>query len=178
MNKNKQKMQKRDEQKTLHSSNFERSWEKTQWIGTEAFGIEREEHSRIVQLNDCQLAEKELQIFVLQEDADYQKKEFEEELDRAAHAQMEIFILHKCVQGSKQKNFSLLVESQRLLESSKLSDRLVSKLENDNVQKQVDVNSLSEKIKILRIGLLQALKTLDVNSEPWCDGIIDKPRAQ
>ncbi|KAL5184261.1 Protein NETWORKED 1D [Glycine soja] len=138
------------------------------------FGIEREEHSRIVQLNDCQLAEKELQIFVLQEDADYQKKEFEEELDRAAHAQMEIFILHKCIQGSEQKNFSLLVESQRLLESSKLSDRLVSKLENDNVQKQVDVNSLSEKIKILRIGLLQALKTLDVNSEPWCDGIIEE----
>ncbi|KAG4943672.1 Protein NETWORKED 1D [Glycine max] len=113
-------------------------------------------------------------MFVLQEDADYQKKEFEEELDRAAHAQMEIFILHKCIQGSEQKNFSLLVESQRLLESSKLSDRLVSKLENDNVQKQVDVNSLSEKIKILRIGLLQALKTLDVNSEPWCDGIIEE----
>ncbi|KAG4921566.1 hypothetical protein JHK86_050379 [Glycine max] len=119
-------------------------------------------------------AEKELQIFVLQEDADYQKKEFEEELDRAAHAQMEIFILQKCIQGSEQKNFSLLVESQRLLESSKLSDRLVSKLENDNVQKQVDVNSLFEKIKILRIGLLQALKTLDANSEPWCDGIIEE----
>ncbi|KAG4916116.1 hypothetical protein JHK87_053673 [Glycine soja] len=135
---------------------------------------EREEHSRIVQLNDCQLAEKELQIFVLQEDADYQKKEFEEELDRATHAQMEIFILQKCIQDSEQKNFSLLVESQRLLESSKLSDRLVSKLENDNVQKQVDVNSLSEKIKILRIGLLQALKTLDVNSEPRCDGIIEE----
>lgn len=50
-----------------------------------------------MQLNDCQLAEKELQIFVLQEDADYQKKEFEEELDRAAHAQMEIFILQKCI---------------------------------------------------------------------------------
>ncbi|KAG5048799.1 hypothetical protein JHK85_009902 [Glycine max] len=134
---------------------------------------EMEEHSKIVQLNDCQLAEKELQIFVLQEDADYQKKEFEEELDRAVHAQMEIFILQKCIQGSEQKNFSLLVESQKLLESSKLSDRLVSKLENDNVQKQVDVNSLSEKIKILRIGLLQALKTLDVNSEPWCDVAIE-----
>ncbi|KAL2569311.1 hypothetical protein AAZV13_18G121100 [Glycine max] len=87
---------------------------------------------------------------------------------------MEIFILQKCIQGSEQKNFSLLVESQRLLESSKLSDRLVSKLENDNVQKQVDVNSLFEKIKILRIGLLQALKTLDANSEPWCDGIIEE----
>ncbi|KAG5072386.1 hypothetical protein AAZX31_03G138500 [Glycine max] len=135
---------------------------------------EREEHSRIVQLNDCQLAEKELQIFVLQEDADYQKKEYEDELDRGVHAQMEIFVLQKCIQDLEQKNFSLLVECQRLLEASKLSDRLISKLENDNVQKQVDVNSLSEKIKMLRIGLLQVLKTLDVNSEPWCEDVTEE----
>jgi len=135
---------------------------------------EREEHSRIVQWNECQLAEKELQIFVLQEDADYQKKEYEEEMDRSVHAQMEIFILQRCIQDLEQKNFSLLVECQRLLEASKLSDRLISKLENDNTQKQVDVNSWSEKIKILRIGLLQVLKTLDVNSQPWCENMIEK----
>jgi len=135
---------------------------------------EREEHSRIVQLHECHLAEKELQIFVLQEDADYQTKEYEEEMDRSVHAQMEIFILQRCIQDLEQKNFSLLVECQGLLEASKLSDRLISKLENDNTQKQVDVNSLSEKIKILRIGLLQVLKALDVNSEPWCENMIEK----
>ncbi|KAK7378390.1 hypothetical protein VNO80_03829 [Phaseolus coccineus] len=134
---------------------------------------EREEHSRIVQLNECHLAEKELQIFVLQDDVDYQRKEYEEEMDRSVHAQMEIFILQRCIQALEQKNFSLLVECQRLLEASKLSDRLISKLENDNTQKQVDVNSLSEKIKILRIGLLQVLKTLDINSEPWCENMIE-----
>ncbi|BAT85467.1 hypothetical protein LR48_Vigan50s003600 [Vigna angularis] len=135
---------------------------------------EREEHSRIVQLNECHLAEKELQIFVLQEDADYQTKEYEEEMDRSVHAQMEIFILQRCIHDLEQRNFSLLVECQGLLEASKLSDRLISKLENDNTQKQVDVNSLSEKIKILRIGLLQVLKALDVNSEPWCENMIEK----
>jgi len=134
---------------------------------------EREEHSRIVQLNECHLAEKELQIFVLQEDADYQKKDYEEEMDRSVHAQMEIFILQRSIQDLEQKNFSLLVECQRVLEASKLSDRLISKLQNDNTQKQVDVNSLSEKIKILRIGLLQVLKTLDINSEPWCENMIE-----
>ncbi|KAK7396385.1 hypothetical protein VNO78_17355 [Psophocarpus tetragonolobus] len=135
---------------------------------------EREEQSRIVQLNECQLAEKELQIFVLREDSDYQKMEYEEELDRAVHAQMEIFVLQKSIQDLEQKNFSLLVECQGLLEASKLSDSLISKLENDNVQKQVDVNSLSEKIKILRIGLLQVLKTIDINSELWCEDMIEK----
>ena len=64
-------------------------------------------------------------------------KEYEDELDRGVHAQMEIFVLQKCIQDLEQKNFSLLVECQRLLEASKLSDRLISKLENDNVQWQL-----------------------------------------
>ncbi|KAK7285309.1 hypothetical protein RJT34_20076 [Clitoria ternatea] len=135
---------------------------------------EREEHSRIVQLNESHLAEKELQIHILQEDASYQKQEYEEELDRAVHAQMKIFILQKCIQDLEQQNFFLLVECQRLLEASKMSDRLISKLENDNVQKQIDANSLSEKIKILRIGLFQVLKTLDVDGEHWCEDIIEE----
>ncbi|KAK7336779.1 hypothetical protein VNO77_17327 [Canavalia gladiata] len=134
---------------------------------------EREEHSRIVQLNESHLAEKELQIHILEENANYQKKEYEEELDRSVHARMEIFILQKCIQDLEQKNFSILVECQRLLEASKMSDRLISKLENDNAQKQVDVNSLSEKIKILRIGLLQVLKTLDIDSEHCCEDTIE-----
>ncbi|KAJ1433100.1 Protein Networked [Sesbania bispinosa] len=135
---------------------------------------EREEHSRIVQLNEGHLAEKEFQIHILEEDAYYHRREYEEELDRAVHAQMEIFILQKCIQDLEQKNFSLLVECQRLLEASKMSDRLISKLEDDNVQKQVDANLLSEKIKILRIGLLQVLKTVDTNSKHWCGDIIEE----
>jgi chromosome segregation ATPase len=47
---------------------------------------EREERSRTVQLNEGHLVEKEFQIHILQEDASYQKKEYEEELDRAVHA--------------------------------------------------------------------------------------------
>ncbi|CAK8543490.1 unnamed protein product [Lathyrus sativus] len=126
---------------------------------------EREEHSRVVQLNEGHLVEKEFQIHILQEDANYQKKESEEELDRNLRTQIEIFILHECIRESEKNNFSLLVERQRFLEASNMSDRLISKLENDNVQKQVDANLLSEKINMLRIALLQVLKTLDNNSE-------------
>lgn len=126
---------------------------------------EREEHSRIVQLNEGHLVEKDFQIHILQEDANYQKKESEEELDRDLRTQIEILILHECIRESEQNNFSLLVERQRFLEASNMSDRLISKLENDNVQKQVDANLLSEKINMLRNALLQVLKTLDNNSE-------------
>ncbi|KAL1367392.1 hypothetical protein HN51_021457 [Arachis hypogaea] len=125
----------------------------------------REEHSRVTKLSENELAEKESQIHALQEDADLQKKEYEEELDRAMHAQMEIFILQKSIQDLENKNFSLLIESQRLLEASKLSERMISKLETENARKQGDVDSLSEKIRILRIGLLQVLKTLNTDGE-------------
>ncbi|TKY52652.1 NETWORKED 1D [Spatholobus suberectus] len=135
---------------------------------------EREEHSRVLKLNEDELAEKELQIHTLQEDANCKKKEYEEELDRAMHAQIEIFILQKCINDLEKKNFSLLVECQRLLEASKMSDQMISKLETENVQKQVDVNSLSEKIKVLRIGLLQVLKTLDINSEHFCEDVLEE----
>ncbi|KAI4349478.1 hypothetical protein L6164_010062 [Bauhinia variegata] len=135
---------------------------------------EREEHSRIVQLSESQLADKALQIHILQGDADSMRMEYEEEQDRSVRSQIELFILQKCIQDLMEKNFSLLVESQRLLEASKMSERLVSKLENENLQKQVDINSLSEELRILRIGLLQVLKTLDIDSEHLCEDMIDQ----
>ncbi|KAK7355838.1 hypothetical protein VNO80_15100 [Phaseolus coccineus] len=135
---------------------------------------EREEHSRVLKLNEDELVEKELQIHILQEDANCKKKEYEEELDRAIHSQIDIFILQQCIDDLEKKNFSILVECQRLLEASKMSDRMISKLETENVQKQVDVNSLSEKIKILRIGLIQVLKTLENNSGHFSEDMLEE----
>ncbi|KAG5116920.1 hypothetical protein JHK84_043033 [Glycine max] len=54
---------------------------------------EREENSRVLKLNEDELAE----------------KEYEEELDRAIHAQLEIFILQKCIDDLEKKNLSFLV---------------------------------------------------------------------
>ncbi|KAL5163306.1 Protein NETWORKED 1D [Glycine soja] len=135
---------------------------------------EREENSKVLKLNEDELAEKELQILILQEDANCKKKEYEEEVDRAIHAQLEIFILQKCIDDFEKKNLSLLVECQRLLEASKMSDKMISKLETENVQKHVDVNSLFEKIKILRIGLIQVLKTLDNNSGHFGEDMLEE----
>ncbi|KHN03816.1 hypothetical protein glysoja_011045 [Glycine soja] len=108
---------------------------------------EREENSKVLKLNEDELAEKELQILILQEDANCKKKEYEEELDRAIHAQLEIFILQKCIDDLEKKNLSLL---------------------------HVDVNSLSEKIKILRIGLIQVLKTLDNNGGHFSEDMFEE----
>ncbi|CAK8571884.1 unnamed protein product [Lathyrus sativus] len=128
---------------------------------------QREEHCRVLKLNEDEVANKELQIHTMQEDAKCRKEEYNEELDKAIHTQIEIFILQKFIQDLEKKNFSLLVESQRLLEASKMSDRMISKLETESIQKQDDVNSLAEKLKILRIGLLQVVKTLGINGDHY-----------
>ncbi|KAG4949582.1 hypothetical protein JHK85_043460 [Glycine max] len=107
---------------------------------------EREENSRVLKLNEDELAEKELQILILQEDANCKKKEYEEELDRAIHARLEIFILQKCIDDLEKKNLSFLI----------------------------DVNSLSKKIKILRIGLIQVLKTPDNNSGHFGEDMLEE----
>lgn len=135
---------------------------------------QREEHCRVLKLNEDEVANKELQIQTMQEDAKCRKEEYDEELDRAIHAQIEIFILQKFIQDLEKKNFSLLVESRRLLEASKMSDRMISKLETESIQKQDDVNSLSEKLKILRIGLLQVVKTLDTNGDHFFEDMLDE----
>ncbi|CAL5206989.1 unnamed protein product [Lathyrus oleraceus] len=135
---------------------------------------QREEHCRVVKLNEDEVANKELQIHTMQEDAKLRKEEYDEELDRAIHTQNEIFILQKFIQDLEKKNFSLLVESQRLLEASKMSDIMISKLETESIQKQDDVNSLSEKLKILRIGLLQVVKTLGVNGDHFFEDMLDE----
>ncbi|MCH83348.1 intracellular protein transport protein USO1-like, partial [Trifolium medium] len=135
---------------------------------------QREEHCRVVKLNEDELANKDLQIHTMQEDAKCRKEEYNEELDRAINSQIEIFILQKFIQDLEKKNFSLLVECQSLLEASKMSDSMISKLETENIQKQYDVDSLSEKIKILRIGLLQVLKTLDINGESFFEDMLDE----
>lgn len=135
---------------------------------------EREEHYRIVKLNKSHLAEKELQIQILQEDANCQKKEYEDELDRALQAQIEIFILQNCIQELEKKNSSLLVERQRILEAFKISEELISQFKNQHVQKQVDMNSLYEITRKLSIELLQAVKTLDLSNEHFGGEVIEE----
>ncbi|KAL2663952.1 hypothetical protein AAZV13_02G130300 [Glycine max] len=126
---------------------------------------EREENSRVLKLNEDELAEKELQILILQEDANCKKKEYEEELDRAIHAQLEIFILQKCIDDLEKKNLSLLVECQRLLEASKMSDKMISKLETENAIAQSNLSLIYENIIFEK---LMELKELGEDLDKHC----------
>ena len=129
----------------------------------------KEEHASFSRLSGTRLASMELQIRVLEEEGQCRKKEYEEELDKSVSAQTEIFILQKCVNDLEDKICSLLIERQKLLEASKLSEKLISELEHENLEQQVEVKSLFEQIKKLRMGLYPVLKTLGINEDRFED---------
>lgn len=125
---------------------------------------EKQEHASFVKLSEGQLGGMEMQICHLQEEGLCRKQEYEEEQDKAFCAQIEILILQKCVQDLKEKNFSLFIEHQKLLEAFQKSNKLISVLEHASIEHQVEVKSFSEQNKILREGLYQILKTFDIDA--------------
>lgn len=137
----------------------------------------KQEHASFSRLSDTRLAGMELQIRVLEEEEQCRKKEYEEELEKAVSAQIEIFILQKCVNDLEEKIVSHLIEFQNLWEASKLSEKLISELERDNLEQQVEVKSMFEQIKKLRTGLYQVLKTLDIDAHHGFDDKINPDEA-
>ncbi|KAK8711602.1 hypothetical protein V6N13_146880 [Hibiscus sabdariffa] len=124
---------------------------------------EMQQHVSFVQLSKTRETAMESQIQFLQGESLFRKKEFEEEQEKAMNAQVEVFILQKCAQDLEEKNLSLLLECRKLLEASKLSEKLISELELGNCEKQMEIKSLFDQITILRMGLHQMLRALDAN---------------
>ncbi|KAF2314845.1 hypothetical protein GH714_036888 [Hevea brasiliensis] len=129
----------------------------------------KEERATLAQLSESQLAGMATRIRMLQEEGQCIKKEHEEELDKAFYAQTEIFILQKCVQDLEEHKFSHFLECQKFLEASKLSEKLISELELENLEQQVEMKSLYDKIDVLRVGLYRVLKTLELDVKQGCE---------
>ncbi|KAA8550832.1 hypothetical protein F0562_002516 [Nyssa sinensis] len=127
--------------------------------------VEKKEHASFTLLSGTRLAAMETQIHLLQEEGQLSKREFEEELDKSMDSQIEIFVLQKCVQDLGEKNFSLLIKYQKLLEASRLSEKLISELEHENLEQQVKVKSLFDQTNKLRRGMYQLLKALDIGED-------------
>ncbi|XP_021281460.1 protein NETWORKED 1D-like [Herrania umbratica] len=130
----------------------------------ESLEAEKQEHASFLQLNGTRVAAMESQISFLQGESLCRKEEYEEELDKAMNAQVEIFILQKCAQDLEEKNLYLLLECRKLLEASKLSEKLISELDLGNSKKQMEIKSLFDQITILRMGLYQMLRSLEVDA--------------
>ncbi|XP_062108283.1 protein NETWORKED 1A [Humulus lupulus] len=127
--------------------------------------VEKQEHSSYMQSTEARLADLQYDVHILQEESRLGKKEFEEELDRAVNAQIEIFILQKFIEDLEEKNFCLLIECQKHVEASKFSDKLISELESENLEQQVEAEFLVSEIEKLKLGIKLVLKALQIEPD-------------
>ncbi|XP_060180552.1 protein NETWORKED 1B [Lycium barbarum] len=130
-----------------------------------AVGMEKQERAKLTHQSETRLLSMENHIHLLQEESKWRKKEFEEGLDSAVKAQCEIFILQKFIQDMEEKNYALLVECQKHVEASKLADRLITELENESLEQQVEAELLLDEIERLRLGIYRVFKALDNESD-------------
>lgn len=128
---------------------------------------ERKEHANFMSSSEARLASLENHIYNLQEESRWRKKEFEEELDKALNAQVEIVVLQKFVRDMEEKNYTLLIECQKHIEASRLAEKLISELETENLEQQVEAEFLLDEIEKLRRGIYQVFKALQIDTDKF-----------
>lgn len=129
-----------------------------------SLGVQKQKHASFMLSSEARLASMENHIYNLQEESRW-RKEFEEELDKALNAQVEILVLQKFIQDMEEKNYSLMIELQKHIEASRLSEKLISELETENLEQQVEAEFLLDEIEKLRRGIYQVFKALHIDSD-------------
>ncbi|CAH8388375.1 unnamed protein product [Eruca vesicaria subsp. sativa] len=120
------------------------------------------DYASFVQLSESHMNGMKSKIYHLQDENQRKEKEYQEELDKAHDAQVEIIVLQKCLQDWLEKSSSLVDENQNLKQAAHLLEKLVSELEQENIGKQVQIDSYINCIKVLRTGIYQVLMKLEV----------------
>ncbi|KAL7209778.1 hypothetical protein ACSBR1_031357 [Camellia fascicularis] len=134
-----------------------------------SLGVEKQERASFALSSRARLACLENHIQLLQEETRWRKKEFEE-LDKAMNAQFEIFVSQKFIQDMEQNNYTLLMECQKHVEASKLMEKLVSELESENLEQQVEAELLLDEIEKPRMGIYyQVFKALEIGLDNELD---------
>ncbi|XP_012857172.1 PREDICTED: protein NETWORKED 1A-like [Erythranthe guttata] len=126
---------------------------------------ENQERTSSQILSETRLAGLENQINLLKEENTCKKKETEQELDKALKAQFEISILHKFIKDMEEKNYSLIIECQKHVKASKLAEKLISELEGESLEQQVESELLLDEIERLRLGIYQIFRGLGIAPE-------------
>ncbi|CAA7015386.1 unnamed protein product [Microthlaspi erraticum] len=130
-----------------------------------SLATEKQERASYERSTDTRLADLQSNVSFLREECRSRKKEFEEELDKAVNAQVEIFILKKFIEDLEQKNYSLLVECQKYVEASTFSEKLISELESENLEQQMETEFLLHEIDSCRGAIYQVFKALQLEAD-------------
>ncbi|GFQ05333.1 hypothetical protein PHJA_002677400 [Phtheirospermum japonicum] len=115
--------------------------------------------------SETRLAGLENWIHLLQEENKWKKKESEEEIDKSLKAQFEITVLHKFIKDMEEKNCALIMECQKHVEASRLAEKVISELEGESLEQQVEAELLLDEIERLRLGIYQIFRGLESGSD-------------
>lgn len=131
-----------------------------------SLGEEKQERIGSQLLSETRMAGLENEIHLLQEENKWKNKESEQELEKALKAQFEISILQKFIKDMENKNYSLIIECQKHVEASNLAEKVISELESESLEQQVETELLLDEIGRLRLGIYQIFTALE--SSPDC----------
>ncbi|KAK6130169.1 hypothetical protein DH2020_036085 [Rehmannia glutinosa] len=137
-----------------------------------SLSVEKHERTSSKLQSETMLAGLQNQIRFLREENGRKKKEFEEELDKSLKAQFEISILQKFIKDMEEKNCSLIVECQKHVEASKLAEKVISELESESLEQQVESELLLDEIEQLRLSIYQIFRAVETG--PDCGAREDK----
>ncbi|KAH0942391.1 hypothetical protein HID58_002028 [Brassica napus] len=130
-----------------------------------SLSTEKQEHADYKRSTESRLGDLQRNVSLLREECRSRKREYEEELDRVVNKQVEIFILQKLIEELEQKNFSLMIECQKHEEASELSEKLISELESENLEQQMEAEIFLDEIDSLRSAIYQVVKALQVEAD-------------
>ncbi|XP_045807706.1 protein NETWORKED 1A [Trifolium pratense] len=126
---------------------------------------QKAKHANHKHSSESRLVNLENLVVRLQEERQLGKAEFEEELGKAVNAQVEMFILQKCMEDLEQKNMGLLFECQKHVEASKFSEKVISELEGENLMQQMEVEFLLDEIRKFKMGINKVFGALLVDPD-------------
>ncbi|KAL0348888.1 UNVERIFIED_CONTAM: protein NETWORKED 1A [Sesamum angustifolium] len=142
-----------------------------------SLSVEKQERTSTKFQSETRFAGLENQIHFLQEHIRSRKKEYEEELDKSLKAQFEISILQKFIKDMEEKNYSLIIECQKHVEASKLAEKLISELESESLEQQVEDELMLDEIERLRLGIYQVSRALEICLDYVPEDTIENERA-
>ncbi|XXG68029.1 hypothetical protein AAC387_Pa06g1225 [Persea americana] len=133
-----------------------------------SLNLEKQEHATYFQTSQTQLATLGNQLHLLQEESQWRKRQFEEEQDKVMSAEIEIFVLQRCIHDMRVRNLSLSFECLEHIEASMRAKKLISELEQEILEQKMKVDSLQENNEQLRTGIHWVLKSLNIDVDDGC----------
>ncbi|XP_075506810.1 protein NETWORKED 1A-like [Primulina tabacum] len=138
-----------------------------------SLGVEKQERVSTQIQSETLFVGLQSQIHLLKEENEWKKNEYAEEFERTLKSQIEMSILHKFIKDMEEKNYSLIIECQKHVEASKLAEKVISELESESLEQQVETELLLDEIERLRLDIYGVFRALETGMDCVLDGKIE-----